>query len=116
MRVEVYVAGVSKDTWFRGTRDERQVSVLNCLDRQAHEGRKFKQTFDYTPTPEEVEQIDIEKLDGAHLVLGVEDIKPTNGGRLKFRGSIDRSSLPKGALRDNTAGAKPAANTNAGAK
>ena len=116
MRVEVYVAGVSKDTWFRGTRDERQVSVLNCLDRQAHEGMKFKQTFDYTPTPEEVEQIDIDRLDGATVVLAVEDIKPTNGGRLKFRGKIDRSSLPKGTLRDNTAGAKPPANTTGAVK
>jgi hypothetical protein len=53
MRVEVYGAGISREVWFRGSRDERQVTVLNCLDRQAHEGLKRKQTFDHTPTPEE---------------------------------------------------------------
>ena len=57
MRVEVYVAGVAREVWFRGSRDERQVTVLNCLDRQAHKGLKLKQTFDYTPTPDEVEAL-----------------------------------------------------------
>jgi hypothetical protein len=115
MRVEIYVAGVSKETWFRDTKDQRQVSVLNCLDRQAHDGLKIKQTFDYTPSVDEVEAIDIDKLDGATLVLGIEEIKPTNGGRLKFRGKIDRSSLPKGALR-STNGAQGAVNTPAAQK
>ena len=45
--------------------------------------------------------IDIEKLEGLSLVLGVEEIKAANGGRLKFRGKIDRSSVPKQALRSN---------------
>jgi hypothetical protein len=99
MKVEVYVAGVSREVWFRDTRDERQVMLLNCLDRQAHDGMKLKQTFDYTPTKEEGEAIDLEKLDGATLVLAVEEIKPANGGRLKFKGKIDRNSVPKTALR-----------------
>lgn len=103
MRVEVYVAGVAREVWFRGSRDERQVTVLNCLDRQAHEGLKLKQTFDYTPTPEEAEAIDLDKLDGANLVLGVDDIKAANGGRLKYKGKIDRNSVPKQALRNNGA-------------
>lgn len=100
MRIEVYVAGVSHDVWFRGTRDERQVVMLNCLDRIAHDGMKLKQTFDYTPTKEEAETIDLEKLDSTSLVLAVEEIKPSNGGRLKFKGKIDRASVPKSALRN----------------
>ena len=108
MKVEVYVAGVAREVWFRGTRDERQVSVLNCLDRTAHEGLKLKQTFDYTPSKEEEEAIDLDKLEGANLVLAAEEIKAANGGRLKFKGKIDRGSVPKQALRINNAGSVPA--------
>ncbi len=103
MKVEVYVAGVSHEVWFRGSRDERQVTLLNCLDRNAHDGLKLKQTFDYTPSKDEEEVIELEKLDGASLVLGVEEIKAANGGRLKFKGRIDRGSVPKQALRSNGA-------------
>ena len=103
MKVEVYVAGVSHEVWFRGSRDERQVTLLNCLDRSAHDGLKLKQTFDYTPTPDEAEAIELERLDGASLILGVEEIKAANGGRLKFKGRIDRGSVPKQALRNNGA-------------
>ena len=103
MKAEIYVAGVSREIWFRGTRDERQVMLLNCLDRAAHDGLKLKQTFDYAPSPDEVEAIDLEKLDGASLVLDVEEIKAANGGRLKFKGRIDRGSVPKQALRNNGA-------------
>jgi hypothetical protein len=101
MKIEVYVAGVSHDVWFRGSRDERQVTMLNCLDRSAHDGLKLKQTFDYVPTPDEEEAIELEKLDGLSLVLAVEEIKAANGGRLKFKGKIDRNSVPKSALRNN---------------
>jgi hypothetical protein len=103
VKIEVYVAGVANDVWFRGTRDERQVTMLNCLDRQAHDGLKLKQTFDYTPTKEESEAFELEKLDGATLVLAVDEIKAANGGRLKFRGKIDRANVPKSALRNNGA-------------
>ncbi len=105
MKVELYVAGVSHEVWFRGSRDERQVTVLNCLDRIAHDGLKLKQTFDYTPTKEEEDAIELERLDGVTLVLGVEEIKAANGGRLKFKGRIDRGSVPKQALRNGAAGA-----------
>ena len=47
MKMEIYVAAVSRDVWFRGSRDERQVTMLNCLDRAAHEGLMLKQTFDH---------------------------------------------------------------------
>ncbi len=108
MKVELYVAGVSHEVWFRGSRDERQVTLLNCLDRIAHDGLKLKQTFDYTPTKEEEDAIELERLDGVTLVLGVEEIKAANGGRLKFKGRIDRGSVPKQALRSNGGGSAPA--------
>jgi hypothetical protein len=99
MKIEVLVAGVANEVWFRDSKDERQVTVLNCLDRVAHDGLKLKQTFDYTPTREEAEALDLAKLDGAALVLAVDGIKATNGGRLKFQGKIDQSSVPKVAVR-----------------
>ena len=114
MKVEVYVAGVAHEVWFRDSKDERQVLVLNCLDRTAHEGLKLKQTFDYTPTKEEVEAIDLDKLDGANLILAIDEIKAANGGRLKFKGKIDRNSVPKQALRNNGA-ASTSAKTQAAA-
>jgi hypothetical protein len=52
MKIKVCVAGVTKEVCFRGSRDERQVTVLNCLDSEACEGLKLKQTFDYVPTKE----------------------------------------------------------------
>jgi hypothetical protein len=76
--------------------------------RTACEGLKLKQTFDYTPTKEEEEAIDLDKLEGANLVLATEEIKAANGGRLKFRGKIDRASVPKQALRNNGAASVPA--------
>ena len=108
MKVDIYVAGVAHDVWFRGSRDERQVTMLNCLDRLAHDGLKLKQTFDYVPTKDEEEAIELEKLDGASLTLAVDEIKAANGGRLKFKGKIDRASVPKQALRNNGAGSAPA--------
>ena len=105
MKVEIIVAGVAREVWFRGSRDERQVTVLNCLDRQGHDGLKLKQTFDYTPTKDEEEALDLDKLDGASLVLAVNEIKAANGGRLKFKGKIDRASVPKAAVRVVTASA-----------
>jgi len=97
MKAIVLVAGVTLDTWFRGTRDERQVTVLNCLDSEAHLGRKLKQTFDYTPSPEEAAELNLPALDGQRITLAIEEIKAASGGRLKMRGTIDRSGLPKGA-------------------
>lgn len=101
MRLNVMIVGISHETWFRGTRDERQVSLLNCLDRDAFLGIKFKQTFDYAPSAEELEKLDLEKLDGVMTTLAVQEIKPTNGGRLKMSGKLDMSTLPKEAVHAN---------------
>jgi len=38
------------------------------------------------------------------LVLAVNEIKAANGGRLKFKGKIDRTSVPKTAVRVAAAG------------
>lgn len=97
MKAKVLVLGVSSQTWFRGTRDERAVPCLNCMDAETLDGKAIKQTFDYFPSEDENKEIDLTKLNMQPLVLAVEDIRPGNG-RLTFRGSIDRSSLPKGAL------------------
>jgi len=95
MKLTILVAGVTTDTWFKGTRDERAVLNLNCLDADAHDGLKLKQTFDYTPTQDEQKELDFNGLEGVKIVLAVEEIKAGAGGRLKMRGKIDRSTLPK---------------------
>jgi hypothetical protein len=71
---------------------------------------KLKQTFDYTPTKDEEEEetIDLDKLEGANLVLATEEVKAANGGRLKFKGKIDLASVPKQALRNNGVASAPA--------
>lgn len=103
MKLQVLVVGLNHETWFRDTRDERQVTTLNCLDRETHLGEKLKQTFDYNPTPEETAEIDLEKLDGEKLLLAVREIKAATGGRLSMRGKIDRASVPASAVRNGSA-------------
>jgi hypothetical protein len=92
------VIAVAKDIWFRGEKDERQVTILNCIDRDAHLALKLKESFDYQPSREEAAELNLDVLDGAELVLAVSHIKPSSGGRLKLMGQIDRSTLPKAAL------------------
>jgi len=103
MKLPILVVGVSSDQWFRGTRDERAVTVLNCFDSESFLGKKLKDTFDYTPTEDEQKQLDLTKLEGAKIIISVDGIKAASGGRLKFRGEIDRSTLPKGIARDGVA-------------
>lgn len=107
MKVEVLIAGVTHDTWFRGTRDERQVTNLNCLDMTAHLGLKLKQTFDFVPSKEDADGIDLEALEGRRITVAVSEIKAGSAGRLKFAGQIDRSSLPKEALNGGTKNTPP---------
>jgi len=98
MKVDILCVGVNHETWFRGTRDERQVSVLNCLDRAQHLGLKLKNTFDYNPAPDEVAELFLEKLDGLPLTIAVSEIRAANAGRLTMRGKIDRGTLPSDVL------------------
>lgn len=110
MKLPILVVGVTSDQWFRGTRDERQVTVLNCFDGETFLGKKLKDTFDYTPTEDEQKALDLTKLEGSRITISVDGIKAASGGRLKFRGEIDRSTLPKGALKDVPA-SQPAGKT-----
>jgi hypothetical protein len=98
MRIKCLVVGVVQESWFRGTKDERQVTILNLIDRDVFLGHKLRDAFDYQPTKEETEQINLASLDGAEISLGVHVLKPSSGGRFKLIGSIDRSGLPKTAL------------------
>lgn len=104
MKLDVMIVGVNHETWFRGTRDERQVIQLNCLDRSAFLGLKLKTTFDYSPSADEASEIKLESLDGATVSIGVSEIRPGNAGRLTIRGKIDRSTVPAECLVN---GAKP---------
>lgn len=106
MKLNVFVAQVTPETWFRDTRDERQVLKLSCLDRESFLGLKLVQTFDYMPSQEEAEEIDLMKLDGASVALSVSEFKPANGGRLVAKGKLDRSTLPKEAVNANGAGSQ----------
>lgn len=100
MKAIVLVAGVNHEVWFRDTRDERQVQTLCCLDRDAFNGVKMKQTFDYTPSPEESRELDLDRLDGSIITIAIGEVRPGNGGRLSVRGIIDRGSVPKEAVRN----------------
>ena len=99
MKIEVLVASVTPETWFRGEKDERQVFVVNCLDRGASDALRFKQTFDYQPSMVELEELDLTKLDGLMVKISVNDITSARGGRIKMKGMLDRASLPKDAIK-----------------
>jgi len=96
MKIPVYIAGVLPETWFRDTRDERQVWCLNCLDTQTHLGVKMRQTFDYVLTADEMKLLQPAELDGQDIVLAVSDVRISNG-RLRVTGKIDLSTVPESA-------------------
>jgi len=109
MKAKCLVASVNNETWFAGQKDERQVVTLNLLDADAHLGKKIKQTFDYTPSQDEAKELDLPALDMQMIVIAVSEISAGAGGRLKIRGEIDRSALPKQSLR--AAGSSPSPTT-----
>lgn len=87
-------------------------STRGRIQRQRVTAGSSKQTFDCVLTKEEQDAIDLEKLDGSPITLAVDDIEPANGGRHKFKGKVDRTSVPKQVLRNNGAeniSAKPQA-------
>lgn len=97
MRIEAMIIGVSKDTWFRGSRDEREVTVLNCVEHKSVMGKKLRETFEYTLGKEELALADWGALEFTPVVLVVEHIRVGTAGRIRFAGVIDQSSLPKKA-------------------
>lgn len=104
MKGEFLCVGVIPETWFKGEKEERDVKILNLLDKTMHNNQLIRQTIDYVPAEEELETIDVEKLDGAKITIGVSDIMFKNS-RLKLRGRLDVTTLPPGALRNGN-GAK----------
>lgn len=101
MKGEFLCVGVIPEVWFQGTKDEQAVKVLNLLDKTTHLDQVMKNTIDYRPTKEEAEQLDLDKLDGNKITIGVSDWMFKNG-RIKLRGRIDPTTLPKGVRRDGS--------------
>ena len=92
MLVTAWVLSVTPETWFRGQKEERQVMLLNCLDRGT--GRRLKSTFDYL-VGEDDKDLDLNGLADRTIVIGVDTIKPGGGGRIRVQGAIQRDSLAK---------------------
>lgn len=98
MKIQLMVVGVAHETWFKGQRDERQVTQLLCVDADPFLGSIMGQMLTYTPTAEEAKDLDLEKLNGRKLAFGVTEFRPGQGGKLNVRGKLDRSGLPKECL------------------
>jgi len=103
MKAKTLIIGVGTDTWFKGKPEEKKVPCLNCVDAENHLDQICKESFDYLPSDEEVKELDLGALMGASVILAVRQIKPGNGGRLRFVGQIDRSTLPKSSVRNGAA-------------
>jgi hypothetical protein len=93
MKIEGLIVDLTEEVWFKGTKDERKVKGLVLLDRVSCAGQKMKNTFDYTPSLEELAQLNISALDGQHVVIGVNDVA-VNNGRMRVRGKLDMEALP----------------------
>ena len=104
MECKVLIVGISDETWYRGTKDERVVKTLNCLDRVTTAGQKLKNTFDYTPDSEELKKINLSALEMQPMTLGVSEWF-VNNGRLKARGRIVLDSVPPHAMEGSVAAA-----------
>jgi hypothetical protein len=55
----------------------REVTLLNCLDRVAHDGLKLKRTFDYAPSREEEEAVELEKCHEVPFRTGAAQVIPS---------------------------------------
>lgn len=95
MQVNAIIIGVSQDTWFRGSRDERQVTVLVCAEKDKVMGRKLRTTFEYTLGKDEVELANWSSMEFHPITLVVDTVKVGTGGQIRFGGIIDQSTLPK---------------------
>lgn len=100
MRLKALVVGVVPETWFAGTKEETKVSVLNLVDAEPHDEQQVKETFDYVVSDEEKKDLDLDKLHLTSIVVGVRGWKCTNA-RMKFKGRIDRTSIPATAFKAN---------------
>lgn len=99
-KIKLTCVGVFKETWHKGDRQkERNVTSINLLDMEPHLGHQMKNTSSYTPSEEELKDIDFDKLVMQPVILAVTDPFVANN-RTIWRGTIDRSSLPKVAFLD----------------
>jgi hypothetical protein len=97
MRITGTVLAVENETWFKGTKDERAVPQLNCLDLIRNGEPHMKNTFDFTIAREDAD-IAVESLIGCEVTFLTNKASVSSGGRLSFSGRILRDKLPKGAL------------------
>lgn len=95
MRLKVTVVDDAPETWFKGTRDQRDVRTLLLLDAEPFLNTRFKNTLEYTLLEEDAEKIPPGTLVGQVVNLAVRELKPGTGGRLKVSGALDLSVLPK---------------------
>src|SRR5690349_125228 len=101
MQIKCLVVGISLETWFKGTRDERQVKQLNLLDCDTQ--CQMKETFDYTPSEEELKLMEPEALRMGTISLGVTQFAVNNGRLRVARGKIDVGTIPPSARKGTTA-------------
>jgi len=108
MRITGTVLSVEKETWFKGSKDQRDVKMLNLLDRSKHhtDGEpRMKNTYDFTVDREDSD-IDLDKLVGVEVGLMCSKATVSDGSRLRLTGRILREKLPAGAV-----GSPPAVTT-----
>lgn len=98
MKIIALCVGVVHETWFRDTRDERQVSLLSLVDADSFLDKKLGQMLTYAPSPDEQKELLLDKLDMVKLSIAVSEIRPSQGGKLGIRGMIDRSTVPAAAV------------------
>lgn len=97
MQVKVLCVGLSDETWFKGTKDERKVKQLNLLDTDTF--CQVKETFDYVIPKEEEDKLDPEALRMSTFTLGVSVWQKENGRLKASRGKIDLGTVPAVAFR-----------------
>jgi hypothetical protein len=95
MIINAMVVQDRPEKWFQGTRDERDVRILTCMDPDTHLGQSVANSFDYRPTPEEQKHYPAGMLIGRIVKLSIRSIVPSKGGRLVMSGLIDAASVAK---------------------
>jgi len=97
MLINATVVNVAQETWFQGTKDERQVDMLNLIDRDFESGQTMQRAF-VLHLPKEMGTTHAKSLLGKDVKIGVRDWKINKGGVLQAVGRIldgkSSASLP----------------------
>lgn len=93
MKINAMIVQDRPEKWFQGTKDERDVRILTCMDSETHLGQSVPSSFDYRPTQDEQKLYPAASLIGKVIVLSVRSITPAKGGRLVMQGLIDPASV-----------------------